>query len=87
MFVRHVTRMQAIRAGRLLDQIQVQAVPHMREQAHRAFVERLVDDARGVVEEVADDGAEAVIWNGTVLRTARAIKQTAFKMLAPGAVA
>ncbi len=87
MFIRHVKRMEAIRARRILDQIQVQTVPHMRAHDYRAFITRLVDDARGVVDEVVSDHGERVIWNGKTLSTTRAIKETAFRLLAPGAVA
>jgi hypothetical protein len=92
MFVRHVKRLEAIRAQRLLDQIQVRALPHMREHDHRRFIERLVDDAAGVVADavpVEDDGIvhERVIWNRKVLHTTREIKQAAFSSLAKGLVA
>jgi hypothetical protein len=92
MFVRHVKRLEAIRARRLLDRIQVQAVPHMRDADRRSFIDRLVDDAAGVVADAAlleDDGIvhERVIWNRKVLHTTREIKQAAFSSLAKGLVA
>lgn len=87
MFVRHVKRLEAIRAQRILDQLQVRAVPNMRDHDRRSFMDRLVEQARGVVAEVVSAAGESVIWNGTVLGTARAIKAQAAKTFGQRAVA
>jgi predicted DNA-binding protein (UPF0251 family) len=78
--------MEAIRAERLLDLIQAQAAPHMEAAARTSFLDGLLAACRGVVDDVAV-AVEQVIWNGTTLGTARAIKSQVAKVFGHGAVA
>jgi hypothetical protein len=90
MFARHVVHLEAIRSQRMLDQIQIDALPHMKDHDRRRFIERLVDGVQGTVAAVPDDDGiahEQVIWNGKPLGTTREIKQAAFSTLAKGLVA
>lgn len=86
MFTAHVKRLDAVRAARLLDQIQVQAVPHMKPEDRTSFLDMLRDACRGVVAEV-ERAVESVVWNGKVLGSARQIKGAVAKAFGAKAVA
>lgn len=91
MFVAHVRRLDQFRAEQMLDALQVNAAPNLRKHDYRSFVDRLVARCTAALADVAEDIAEgaqqeAVVWNGKVLGTARAIKSKVAEVFGRGAL-
>ncbi len=75
-----------IRAERMLEAVQVQSAQHMKAHDRSAWLDRLVEQARGVVAEVGE-AMESVFWNGSVMRSARQLKGKVFEAFGRGAAA